>query len=555
MFARVFVCAFAVLAWMSSAPLCAHAVTSPAVVLRGAGSELAGAGIAWKWKQYFEEAYPQFGLTFASTNNSDGLSQLQHNQVDFALTTAPLALPESGMVHLPFTVHPMAVVYNIPNATTFLVLSREVLVQIWTGEISSWTDPAIVNLNPSLTLPNVLITLVLKQGLSEDTGLLTATLSQLSGTWRSSMGSFSDPEPFLARPATAARVVLVDSTTTAVGVKVSVTVGSVGFMPLFAALDAEVPVAMIVNSYGKPTNPIPGPAQEAIENVTTTLPADFSLSTVDLPGLYTYPLLATVYIVFRMNSPSSSCAMMGALYDLIRWVLLDEYVNVAEQIEGFIPIPDKLGLVVLGAMANCGCEGRLLRPSAVVLHGGSSVTVGALFHTLTLEFMKFQSTTQAVITVDRASASVTGLIQGSLNFALTDTVLPRSLLQAHDLVVIPVIVNALAVVYSLSELPDGVSLVLHETDLVKIFNGAISVWNDHSITHPNPFIPLLPVPITIVVLACDDEFTLAFKQALGRFDSTWTATQDVSDQPIWPAAVRPRLVFAQSFGHVTELLR
>eukprot|EP00906_Rhabdomonas_costata_P033513 RCo047221 len=83
---RLLLAACAVLAWVSSVPLCAYASTTPTVALRGAGSELAGVGIAWKWKQHFEQAYPQYGLSFASTNNSDGVSQLQPNPVYLLLT-------------------------------------------------------------------------------------------------------------------------------------------------------------------------------------------------------------------------------------------------------------------------------------------------------------------------------------------------------------------------------------------------------------------------------------------------------------------------------------
>eukprot|EP00906_Rhabdomonas_costata_P018979 RCo027637 len=187
-------------------------------------------------------------------------------------------------MHLPLIVHPMALVYNLPNVTTRLVLSKEALVQIWTGEISTWSDAALVSLNPSLSLPNIPIILVMKQGHSEETTLLTATLSQLSGTWQSSFGTFSDSDMWQARPATAARVVVsASSETHSIGAKVSATPYSVGFVPLFAALDSKLPVAMMRNMFHKATTPIPGPVQDAIENAT--LPADLSLSVVDLPGL------------------------------------------------------------------------------------------------------------------------------------------------------------------------------------------------------------------------------------------------------------------------------
>ena len=43
--------------------------------------------------------------------------------------------------------------YNVPGVTT-LKLNAAVACGIFTGEITSWSDPAIAAINPGLTLPD-----------------------------------------------------------------------------------------------------------------------------------------------------------------------------------------------------------------------------------------------------------------------------------------------------------------------------------------------------------------------------------------------------------------
>lgn len=77
--------------------------------------------------------------------------------VDVAASDIPLTDEEIGMMavkplHFPTLVGAIVPVYNTPKVGT-LNFTGEVLAGIFSGHIRSWNDPALAQLNPTVTLP------------------------------------------------------------------------------------------------------------------------------------------------------------------------------------------------------------------------------------------------------------------------------------------------------------------------------------------------------------------------------------------------------------------
>jgi phosphate ABC transporter phosphate-binding protein len=69
-----------------------------------------------------------------------------------------------------------------------LKLTGPVIAQIFMGNITSWNDPAIANLNPGATLPNQNIVVAHRSDGSGTTYAFTDYLSKVSPDWKAKVG-------------------------------------------------------------------------------------------------------------------------------------------------------------------------------------------------------------------------------------------------------------------------------------------------------------------------------------------------------------------------------
>ncbi len=83
---------------------------------------------------------------------------------DRAFTTDELAdstfagcAEDSGVVELPLYISPIAIVFNLEGVDA-LDLDADTVAKIFSGQITTWNDPAITALNPDVTLPGDTIT-------------------------------------------------------------------------------------------------------------------------------------------------------------------------------------------------------------------------------------------------------------------------------------------------------------------------------------------------------------------------------------------------------------
>ncbi|MGO1895335.1 MAG: phosphate ABC transporter substrate-binding protein PstS, partial [Brachybacterium sp.] len=126
-------------------------------------------------------------VTYDPTGSGTGREQFLSGQVKFAGTDAALdeeELATSAEVcngeqafNLPVYISPIAVVFNLEGVDS-LDLSAEVIGGIFAGDITSWNDPAIAELNPDADLPDLDIVPVHRSDDSGTTENFTEYLSE-----------------------------------------------------------------------------------------------------------------------------------------------------------------------------------------------------------------------------------------------------------------------------------------------------------------------------------------------------------------------------------------
>ena len=166
------------------------ALSAQAADITGAGSTFA-APIYTKWA----DAYQKSGgakVNYQGIGSSGGIKQIVAKTVDFAGSDAPLkddALAKDGLFQFPTVVGGVVPVVNVPGVKAGeLVLSGEVLGDIYLGKIKKWNDPAIVALNPKAKLPDTDIAVVRRADGSGTSFIWTHYLSQVNPEWKSKIG-------------------------------------------------------------------------------------------------------------------------------------------------------------------------------------------------------------------------------------------------------------------------------------------------------------------------------------------------------------------------------
>ena len=158
--------------------------------ITGAGSTFA-APIYTKWA----DAYRKSGggkVNYQGIGSSGGIKQIIAKTVDFAGSDAPLkddALAKDGLFQFPTVVGGVVPVINVPGIRAGeLVLSGEVLGDLYLGKIKKWNDPAIVALNPKVNLPDTDVAVVRRADGSGTSFIWTNYLSKVNAEWKSKVG-------------------------------------------------------------------------------------------------------------------------------------------------------------------------------------------------------------------------------------------------------------------------------------------------------------------------------------------------------------------------------
>ncbi|WP_291383684.1 phosphate ABC transporter substrate-binding protein PstS [Demequina sp.] len=205
-------------------------VTSDAMTLTGT---LNGAGASSQesameaWRAGFTADYPDVIVNYDPVGSGGGRTQFLDGATSFAGSDSLMDEEEyalavdrcdsdAGAIHLPMYISPIAVIFNLPGISS-INMTADVIAQIFDGKITSWNDPALVDINPDVELPSTTITMVHRADESGTTSNFTDYLAKAStmwpyeksGDWPNALGE--------SGPGTSAVVQIVQDTEGAIG--------------------------------------------------------------------------------------------------------------------------------------------------------------------------------------------------------------------------------------------------------------------------------------------------------------------------------------------------
>jgi len=237
-----------------------------------------------------------------------------------------------------------------PYTQIHVVQSGDTLSKIYLGSIKKWNDPAIVALNPGVTLPATDIVVVHRSDGSGTTNAFTTYLSAVSTDWKSKVGagkSVNWPTGVGAKG------------NDGVAGQVKQLPGAIGYVDLSVALTSNIPTAELKNAAGEYITPSTAAVTTAANTAVANWPADSRQGPIvnaNAPGAY--PIATFTYLLYYTTQ--TELAKAQAFISFYYWAQTDG-VQYEESL-GYAPIPDSVKAVAFDSLHTVTVNGTPVWP-------------------------------------------------------------------------------------------------------------------------------------------------------------------------------------------------
>ncbi len=299
---------------------------------------LDGAGASFPYPIYSRWAHDHeketgVEVNYQSIGSGGGIMQIKAGLVDFGASDAPLEkaeLDEAGLIQFPMIMGGVVPVFNLENVDAGdLKLSAPVLVDIFLGGITWWSDPAIKELNPDLELPDSEITVVHRADGSGTTWIFTNYLAKVSGRWKEVVGTGKAVEwP----------VGVGGKGNEGVAQYVQKIKGSIGYVEYAYALENGIPYSQLRNRTGTFVAPTMESFQAAAASADWESAPGFYMVLTDQPGDATWPITGASFILIHRDQ--ADAARARAMLSFFSWCYASGDRE-AEKLH-YVPMPERV---------------------------------------------------------------------------------------------------------------------------------------------------------------------------------------------------------------------
>jgi phosphate transport system substrate-binding protein len=298
--------------------------------LIGSGSTFDAPFFAAAFTKY-QEQHPGVTIGYSAVGSSAGIAAISARRVDFGASDVPMTATEQAaatggpIIQVPVALGGEGVVYNLSlPAGARLHLTGPVLAAIYLGQITRWNDPALIALNPGLSLPSAAINVVHRSDGSGTTYIFSNYLSTISPACAAKVGTGKT----LRWPAGQGA-----EGNGGVATVVNRTPFSIGYIEQAYSQGLLLPFAAIRNQAGTYVTPsAQNVAADAAQKPSIT-PTDFSI--VNQPGTASYPISGYSWALVYTRQQNQ--ARGQALVTMLDWLTHDGQAAAAAN--GYVPLP------------------------------------------------------------------------------------------------------------------------------------------------------------------------------------------------------------------------
>jgi phosphate transport system substrate-binding protein len=317
----------------------AVAATATAFAMTGAGAaQITGAGATFPYPIYgkWAETYHKdtgIELNYQSIGSGGGIKQIEASTVDFGASDAPLTaeeLDKNGLIQFPTVMGGIVPIVNLEGIKPGeLVMSGQLVADIYLGKVTKWNDPEIAKLNPTAKLPASDIAVVHRSDGSGTTFNFTYYLNEVSPEWKDKVGSATSVE----WPAGTG-----GKGNEGVANYVKQIKNSIGYVEYAYALENKLTYSNMLNKAGKVVKPDISSFQAAAAGADWKNAPGFHLVLANQPGDDSWPMTAATFILLHKQVKDEQ-AIKNVL-DFFDWA----YKNGDKEAESldYVPLPSSV---------------------------------------------------------------------------------------------------------------------------------------------------------------------------------------------------------------------
>ena len=295
------------------------AVAGAALLQSAGATDVTGAGSSFvypllsQWSTDYNAATGT-KVNYTSIGSGAGIAQIKAATIDFGASDKPMApeeLAQFGLAQFPIVIGGVVPVVNIDGvAPGKLRLDGVTLAKIFLGTITKWNDPAIVALNPGVTLGSEAISVVHRSDGSGTTFNFVNYLSKTSPDWKDKVGEGTSVQwP----------VGVGGKGNEGVAAYVKQIKNSIGYVELEYALKTGMSYTSLKNHAGNYVEPSLETFSDAAASADWAHAKDFQLVITDAPGAKAWPIAASVFVI--VYKQPKDAARSKAAFEFFRWAL------------------------------------------------------------------------------------------------------------------------------------------------------------------------------------------------------------------------------------------
>ncbi|NWJ48261.1 MAG: phosphate ABC transporter substrate-binding protein PstS [Chloroflexi bacterium] len=324
----------------SAAATAAASVTPPGGYKVTANVTLSGSGATFpdpayqQWLKDFVAVNPSVKLTYTGVGSGAGRKSFFAGEVDFAgsdgyPTDAEITSYGKPILTIPMTLGAVVLAYNLDGVTT-LKLSPDTIGAIYTGKVTKWNDAKIAAENAGVTLPDLAITLAVRQDDSGTSSVFSNWLAEVSPDFKALNAAGSTPK-WEAAGLNPVKAPKNDGVTGLI----KQTKGTLGYIESSYAQANNIPYALVKNPAGNYVNA----SVEAISAAALggSVPDNLKLKVTQSADPKAYPIASTTWIIIPKEIASKDKA--DAVLRFLWWATQDSApIETAKKL-GYAPLP------------------------------------------------------------------------------------------------------------------------------------------------------------------------------------------------------------------------
>ena len=490
---------------------------------------------------------PQALFTYESVGSGSGQQGILDRKYQWAGSDSVLSEVQyakgEDLQMFPTMAGAVVVVYNNPSITSSqnFALDRATLAKIYLGTVTHWDDPAIVALNPGITLNNDEIMLVVREDKSGTTEIFTEGLASFDTSWANTIGISNKPN-WPKKHFTGVK-------NDGLAQKVLQVQNSIGYLTFGRenSKSCSLPVVHIKNKAGLHTTANTTSIQSAISDYQASAIAGgditrFHTTLIDGPGAASYPFVAFTYMIVRKEykSTQNPCPLVEEMIRYMFWALSDPQPLAIISAQSFVPLTAEVTAIVVFVFSNMiFCDNTLVSRKVFVALTGSGASFPAQVYAEWVaaysQFLNDESFRVTYASIGSGNGR-TQLYANQTIYAGSD-----SLVKDADYALMPGIrmfpslAGAVVLIYNIPE-TGTTQITLSRENVGEIFMGTITKWNDAKIAANNPSLTLPNQNILLIVRSDKSGTVEILTKALNSMSPAWSSSIGVSSQPSWPKA-------------------